>query len=54
MRDFSNPIFHDDKCGPRVHGKARWANGRFCPKCGEMERTSPVAGEKHAPACSCA
>jgi transposase-like protein len=49
MRDFSNPIFHDDNAAREYIESLRWANGRFCPKCGEMERTSPVAGEKHRP-----
>jgi len=54
MRDFSNPIFHDDNAAREYMESLRWANGRFCPKCGEMERTSPVAGEKHRPGRSCA
>ncbi len=47
MRDFSNPIFHNDDAAREYVESLRWANGRFCPKCGETERTSPVAGEKH-------
>jgi transposase-like protein len=49
MRDFSNPIFHDDNAAREYIESLRWANGRFCPKCGEIERTSPVSGEKHRP-----
>ena len=49
MRDFSNPIFHDDNAAREYIETLRWANGRFCPKCGETERTSPVAGHKHRP-----
>lgn len=49
MRDFSNPIFHDDDAARQYIESLRWANGRFCPKCGEVERTSPVSGDKHRP-----
>jgi transposase-like protein len=49
MRDFSNPIFHDDNAAREYIESLRWANGRFCPHCGETERTSPVSGEKHRP-----
>ena len=49
MSDFSNPIFHDDTAAREYLESLRWANGRFCPHCGEAERTSPVAGESHRP-----
>lgn len=49
MRDFSNPIFHNDDAARQYIESLRWANGRFCPKCGETERTSPVGGKKHRP-----
>jgi transposase-like protein len=49
MRDFSNPIFHDDEAARAYIESLRWANGRFCPHCGETERTSPIAGTKHRP-----
>ena len=37
MYDFSNPIFHDDDKAREYLESARWANGRFCPHCGELE-----------------
>ncbi len=49
MRDFSDPIFHNDNAARQYIESLRWANGRFCPKCGETERTSPVGGKKHRP-----
>jgi transposase-like protein len=49
MYDFSNPIFHDDAKAREYLEALRWANGRFCPHCGELERTSPVEGKSHRP-----
>jgi transposase-like protein len=47
MTNLTDPIFHDDEKA-REHLEAiRWANGRFCPHCGESERTSPVQGKSH-------
>lgn len=49
MTDLSNPIFHD-KAKAREHLESlRWADGRFCPHCGEAEATSPVKGKSHRP-----
>ncbi len=49
MCDLSKPIFHDADAA-REHLEAiRWADGRFCPHCGEAERTSPIAGTSHRP-----
>lgn len=49
MCDLTNPIFTDvDKA--RAHLEAlRWENGRFCPHCGERERTTAVKGKSHRP-----
>lgn len=49
MTDLLNPIFQDaDKA--REHLEVlRWAEGRFCPHCGEAEATSPVNGKSHRP-----
>src|SRR5262249_3857886 len=47
--DFSNPIFHNDEAAREYIESLRWADGRFCPHCGEAERTSHVSGEKHRP-----
>lgn len=49
MSDLSNPIFQDETKA-REHLEAlRWADGRFCPHCGEAEKTSPVAGTSNRP-----
>jgi transposase-like protein len=47
MTDLLNPIFQDaDKAREHLES-LRWAEGRFCPHCGEAERTSPVSGKSH-------
>lgn len=49
MCDMTNPIFHDETKA-RAHLEAlRWADGRYCPHCGEAEQTSPVKGKSHRP-----
>ncbi len=45
----TDPVFHDAELA-REHLEAqRWANGRFCPHCGETENTKELAGTKHRP-----
>ncbi len=47
--NLSNPIFQDEaKAREHLEG-LRWADGRFCPHCGEAEKTSPVEGKSHRP-----
>lgn len=47
MSHLTNPVFHDEDKA-REHLEAlRWADGRFCPHCGESERTSPVESKGH-------
>ena len=49
MCDMTNPIFADEsKAREHLEG-LRWADGRFCPHCGEVEETSPVKGKSHRP-----
>ncbi|NQU62263.1 MAG: IS1595 family transposase, partial [Rhodospirillales bacterium] len=49
MVDINSPIYRD-KNKARKHLEAlRWADGRFCPHCGETENTSVVRGKKHRP-----
>ena len=49
MIDINSPVFRD-KNKARKHLEAlRWAEGRFCPHCGETENTSFVRGRKHRP-----
>jgi len=45
MFDLTNPIFHDEDEARAYLENLRWANGRFCPHCGEAERTSPISGK---------
>ena len=47
MHEFADPIYTDEDVAREHLEKLRWANGRFCPHCGETERTSPIGGEKH-------
>ena len=42
MLDISNPIFHDEDKARAYLEDLRWEDGRFCPHCGEAERTSPA------------
>ena len=42
MFDLSNPIFHNETKARAYLESLRWADGRFCPHCGEAERTSPA------------
>ncbi len=43
--DLQNPIFQDEtKAREHLEGLL-WADGRHCPHCGEVERTSPVKGK---------
>jgi transposase-like protein len=45
MCDLTNPIFNDETAARKHFEGLRWPNGRYCPHCGEMERTSPVKGK---------
>jgi len=42
----SDPIFTNEEAA-RVHfEELRWPNGRYCPHCGEAEKTSPIGGKE--------
>ena len=45
MFDLTDPMFHDEDEARAYLETLRWANGRFCPHCGEAERTSPISGK---------
>ena len=49
MFDLTDPIFTDEKAARKHLESLRWADGRFCPHCGETENTSFVRGKKHRP-----
>jgi len=46
--DLVNPIFNDPSAAREHLEMLRWARGRFCPHCGEAERTSPTKSKNHA------
>jgi transposase-like protein len=48
MTDLTSPIFQDaDKAREHLES-IRWADGRFCPHCGETENTVAVKGKKRS------
>jgi transposase-like protein len=47
MSDITNPVFHDETKAGEYLESVRWADGRFCPHCGELERTSSVESKNH-------
>lgn len=49
MTSLSDPIFNDETAAREHLEGLRWADGRFCPHCGEAERTSPVKGKSARP-----
>ena len=49
MSDLTDAIFFNETKARAHLESIRWADGRFCPHCGESQKTSPVAGKKHRP-----
>lgn len=49
MDSIFNEVFTDSYKALKHIESIRWRNGRFCPKCGERERTSPTASKNHRP-----
>tara|TARA_R110002110_G_scaffold257701_1_gene473700 strand:- start:782 stop:1717 length:936 start_codon:yes stop_codon:yes gene_type:complete len=49
MFDLTDKIFSDKEAARKHLEGIRWADGRFCPHCGECERTSPVKSQKSRP-----
>lgn len=47
MCDISNPIFQDADKARLYLEELRWANGRACPHCGDLEASSPVESKNH-------
>jgi len=43
----TNPIFSDEKLAIEYLESVRWRLYRYCPKCGETERTSPTKSKNH-------
>jgi transposase-like protein len=54
MTALTNKIYHDDEAA-RLHLEAqRWPNGPYCPRCGEAEKVTRLAGKSTAPGlCMC-
>lgn len=46
MCDLTNPIFNNEEAARKHFEGLRWPEGRYCPHCGEVERTSPVKGKQ--------
>ena len=49
MNGIESPIYRDKNKARKHLETLRWAEGRFCPHCGETEKTSFVRGRKHRP-----
>ena len=45
----TNPIFSDEQLAIKYLESIRWRIYRYCPKCGETERTSPTNSKNHRP-----
>lgn len=45
MSVLSRPEFHNEEAAYTYVEARIWANGRFCPHCGEAERTSKMGGK---------
>jgi transposase-like protein len=54
MTDLRNAIYHNDEAA-RLHLEAqRWPDGPYCPRCGEAEKVTRLAGKSTAPGlCMC-
>lgn len=46
MLDLKNPIFSNENKARSHLEKLRWPDGRYCPHCGETEKTSVVRGKR--------
>src|SRR5689334_2101408 len=49
MTNLTDSIFNDEEAARKHLESMLWAQGRFCPHCGEAERTSPLEGKSHRP-----
>lgn len=45
MTDLANPIYSNNDAARKHLESIRWANGAFCPHCGEIENIHRLAGE---------
>jgi transposase-like protein len=49
MINIDSPIYRDKNKARQYVENLRWADGRYCPHCGETEHTAFVRGKKHRP-----
>ena len=47
MSALNAPQFKDDASARRYLEKLRWADGRFCPHCGDIGNSGALRGEAH-------
>jgi transposase-like protein len=47
VANLTDSIFNDEDSARKHLESIRWAKGRYCPHCGEAERTSAMEGESH-------
>lgn len=47
MFNLHNPIFHDENKAREFLEENRWADGVFCPHCGDAENWRKLEGERH-------
>ena len=49
MLDINSPVYRDKNAARKYVEALCWADGRYCPHCGETESTTLVRGKKHRP-----
>lgn len=49
LANLTNPIFGSEAHALEYLESVRWRKYRWCPKCGESERTSPTKSKNHRP-----
>lgn len=49
ITNLTNPVFSDECLAIAYLESIRWRKFRYCPKCGESERTSPTKSKNHRP-----
>jgi transposase-like protein len=54
MTDLRDAIYHNDEAARKHLEAQRWPNGPYCPRCGEAEAVTRLAGKSTAPGlCIC-
>ena len=47
--DLTNPVFTDEAKAREYLESVRWADGAYCPHCGETEQVKRLEGKSHRP-----